>query len=74
MACPVLLRPADQTPQAMAYSAGIGITEFGLIQETVGPARSRGRPRLEHDPEKCVAVFRKRSCSNNDLKRDDDSS
>src|SRR5262249_35184557 len=28
---------------------------------------------LEHDPEKCVAVFGRRSCSNNELKRDGDS-
>ena len=28
---------------------------------------------LEHDPEKCVAVFRKRSCSNKNIERDDDS-
>src|SRR4029450_13362309 len=39
-------------------------------------------PALEHDPEKCEAVFprdkrvafARRSCSNNNLKRDDDSS
>ncbi|MGV7219386.1 hypothetical protein, partial [Bradyrhizobium sp. UFLA05-112] len=30
--------------------------------------------RLEHDPEKCEAVFREKSCANNNLKRDDDSS
>jgi hypothetical protein len=29
--------------------------------------------RLKHDPEKCAAVFRKRSCSIKELKRDDDS-
>jgi hypothetical protein len=27
---------------------------------------------LQHDPEKCVAVFRKRSCSNKKIERDDD--
>src|SRR5205085_2871669 len=27
----------------------------------------------EHDPEKCAAVFRKRSCSNKKVERDDDS-
>jgi hypothetical protein len=28
---------------------------------------------LEHDPEKCVAVFRKDHAQNKELKRDDDS-
>jgi hypothetical protein len=28
---------------------------------------------IEHDPEKCAAVFLKRSCSNNEIKRDDES-
>src|SRR5436190_15937604 len=35
-------------------------------------ARPRGAPR-EHDPEKWIPVFGKRSCSTNKLERDDDS-
>jgi hypothetical protein len=31
------------------------------------------RAALEHDPEKWVPVFRKRSCSNKKIERDDDS-
>jgi hypothetical protein len=30
-------------------------------------------PRLEHDPEKWIPVFRKRSCSNEKIERNDDS-
>jgi len=30
-------------------------------------------PRLEHDPEKWIPVFRKRSCPNKKIERDDDS-
>jgi acyl dehydratase len=37
------------------------------------PCPSRDAERQEHDPEKCVAVFQKKSCSIKDLKRDDDS-
>src|SRR5262249_16912176 len=37
------------------------------------PRRRRSSRGLEHDPEKCEAVFRKRSCSIKSLKRDDDS-
>src|SRR5215472_16112142 len=33
----------------------------------------RRRETSEHDPEKWAPVFRKRSCSTNNLKRDDDS-
>jgi hypothetical protein len=43
-------------------------------------ARERDMPNLEHDPEKAPAldagwepVFRKRSCSNKKVERDDDS-
>jgi hypothetical protein len=36
-------------------------------------AQLRGKAHVEHDPEKWVAVFGKRSCSINKLKRDDDS-
>jgi hypothetical protein len=44
-------------------------------REMLGDTRDRGRmrrPALEHDPEKWVPVFRKRSCSNKKIERDDD--
>src|SRR6516165_7334439 len=42
--------------------------EFGL-HELASPSQ----PPPEHDPEKWEPVFGKRSCSNKELKRDDDS-
>jgi hypothetical protein len=45
-------------------------------RDTAGARAARGNARaigVEHDPEKWIPVFGKRSCSNNKLERDDDS-
>src|ERR1700751_1204302 len=41
---------------------------------SAGPSVGPGRRRLAHDPEKCVAVFRKDHAQNKNPERDDDSS
>jgi len=54
-------------PRAAAASA------IGTILEWYDFALHNAMSGLEHDPEKWEPVFGKRSCSNKELERDDDS-
>src|SRR5258708_27726967 len=50
------------------------LKSYAQYDDGVRTHRSLNKDALEHDPEKWVPVFRKRSCSNNKLERYDDSS
>ena len=50
------------------------LKSYAQYDDGVGTHRSLNKDALEHDPEKWVPVFRKRSCSNNKLECYDDSS
>src|SRR6266849_1098996 len=50
------------------------LKSYAQYDDGVGTHRSLNKDALEHNPEKWVPVFRKRSCSNNKLERYDDSS
>src|SRR5262249_19107270 len=67
--------PGDLHPRLLALARGTSPIRW--VSAEVRPltqSRCNKFRKLEHDPEKCEAVFRKDHAQNNNLKRDDDSS
>ena len=77
---PALVFGPPTSWQGSSYTLELGQGGFGNLRvalgvEALGPKCSKASidDRLEHDPEKWEPVFGKRSCSNKELERDDDS-
>jgi hypothetical protein len=67
------LEMTEELRQQILQMVGRGLDAPDTAESTESAASSAPDEQLQHDPEKWEPVFGKRSCSNKELERDDDS-